>query len=449
MAAASLNAADVEKPKAKPAQAAAEQEEGTTATLPPRPPPRVDGNCHTKGPRPFRVLTISLGGDRARQQAAQFSSPELASPAAGRPFELGFVPGVQLTGDDANQLACLVAAATAPPLSLFDSPTEDAPTAGHEDATVSAAGEAEEAVQGKSRHQYRSPKEAFRILAGSLDSSQKRVLACSLAHIRAMAVCADEGYDAILEDNVRVNKDAPALLQAMQTAAQWEAEGPSVVPAVEGWRLQYYGYLGREEDMEPARRKQQQQQQQQEEDTGAAAAYWGEWPIFTEERSGRSADLFWGAYAYSLTPPAARGFLRAVRLNFRTMLFRQRRRGVIKASPIDRAIPFCLRGGDERVPAAQRLACVAALSLSTPPLFFRAPMLASQLHTKWDTRFFDTTTAQLTLHGMGWDCVWLLPEERETVERMLADPARIKEPEQGYSTQVPAGNVGKGADELD
>jgi hypothetical protein len=88
------------------------------------------------------------------------------------------------------------------------------------------------------------------------------------------------------------------------------------------------GYLGREEDMEPARNKQLQQQQQQH---GACSttARWGEWPIFTEERSGRSADLFWGAYAYSLTPPAAQGFLKAVRLHFRTMLFRQRRRGAM------------------------------------------------------------------------------------------------------------------------
>ena len=124
-----------------------------------------------------------------------------------------------------------------------------------------------------------------------------------------------------------MHKDAPALLAALDTAGEWEAEGPSVVPAVEGWRLRYYGYLGREEDMEPARRK----QQQQDDDTDAPAR-WGEWPIFTEERSGRSADLFWGAYAYSLTPPAARGFVHAVRLHFRTMLFRQRRRGVIKAS---------------------------------------------------------------------------------------------------------------------
>ena len=64
------------------------------------------------------------------------------------------------------------------------------------------------------------------------------------------------------------------------------------------------------------------------------------------------------------------------------MLFRQRRRGVIKAAPIDRAIPFCLRGkemrcvserlvllnsklsatgGDERVPAAERAVCTVNL----------------------------------------------------------------------------------------
>ena len=38
---------------------------------------------------------------------------------------------------------------------------------------------------------------------------------------------------------------------------------------------------------------------------------------------------------------------------------------------------------------------------------------------QWDRKFFDTTTVQLRLHGMSWADVWLLPEERETVQRLL------------------------------
>ena len=52
-------------------------------------------------------------------------------------------------------------------------------------------------LPGRRRHQYRSPLEAFRTLAGSLDAAQKRVLACSLAHLRAMAVVRRHNIDSL------------------------------------------------------------------------------------------------------------------------------------------------------------------------------------------------------------------------------------------------------------
>ena len=69
------------------------------------------------------------------------------------------------------------------------------------------------------------------------------MLACSLAHIRAVALCAEEGYDVILEDNVRVHKNAPALLADLRAAVvDADADG-------DGRWLRYFGYLGREEYM--------------------------------------------------------------------------------------------------------------------------------------------------------------------------------------------------------
>jgi len=231
----------------------------------------------------------------------------------------------------------------------------------------------------------------------------------------------EEGYDAVLEDNVRVRADAPALLAQLPAVPPGEAEA-------DGKWLRYYGYLGREEDMEAAHAAQSERSEADGAGAGAGAgagprARWAEWPVFTETRSGRTADLFWGAYAYSISPPAATAFLATLRSHWRTMLFRQRRRGAIKATPIDRAMPFCMRGADERLPGAARAACCSRLSICSPPLFFRAPMLPSELHTKWDRRFFDTTTAQLRLHGVDWGAVWLLPEERERVARLLQEPA--------------------------
>ena len=102
-----------------------------------------------------------------------------ASPEVGPVFELGFAPGVKLTGDDANQLACLMAVAAAPPLSLFEQDNEPHATTpgargGADNAQVPEPelepepetepepepepGQREEraAVQGRTRHQYRS-----------------------------------------------------------------------------------------------------------------------------------------------------------------------------------------------------------------------------------------------------------------------------------------------------
>ena len=61
----------------------------------------------------------------------------------------------------------------------------------------------------------------------------------------AFAQAVEEGYDAVLEDNVRVRADAPALLAQLPAVPPGEAEA-------DGKWLRYYGYLGREEDMEAA-----------------------------------------------------------------------------------------------------------------------------------------------------------------------------------------------------
>jgi hypothetical protein len=63
----------------------------------------------------------------------------------------------------------------------------------------------------------------------------------------------------------------------------------------------------------------------------------------------------------------------------------------------------------------------ASLTLCTPPLFFRAPLLPSNLHKQWDQRFFVGTSAQLQLHDMSWEDVWLPAEEREIVQQLLKE----------------------------
>jgi hypothetical protein len=43
------------------------------------------------------------------------------------------------------------------------------------------------------------------------------------------------------------------------------------------------------------------------------------------------------------------------------------------------------------------------------------------LHKQWDQRFFVGTSAQLQLHGMSWEDVWLSAEERGLVQQFLTE----------------------------
>ena len=90
----------------------------------------------------------------------------------------------------------------APPLSLFedagpDGAAEENGAEPEPEPEPEPDDEESASLPGRRRHQYRSPLEAFRTLGGSLDAAQKRVLACSLAHLRAMAVVRRHSTDSL------------------------------------------------------------------------------------------------------------------------------------------------------------------------------------------------------------------------------------------------------------
>ena len=76
-----------------------------------------------------------------------------------------------------------------------------------------------------------------------------------------------------------------------------------------------------------------------------------------------------------------------------------------KIKPIDKTIP--------------RRTYESGLSvlISNRPFFFRAPMLASKIHRKWDAAFCESTTLQLEKCGMTWDDLALTEAEVESVGR--------------------------------
>jgi hypothetical protein len=54
--------------------------------------------------------------------------------------------------------------------------------------------------------------------------------------------------------------------------------------------------------------------------------------------------------------------------------------------------------------------------VTTQPAFFRAPMLTSHIHTKWDAGFCASTTYLLQQTGLSWSDLALSETERTVVE---------------------------------
>jgi hypothetical protein len=90
-------------------------------------------------------------------------------------------------------------------------------------------------------------------------------------------------------------------------------------------------------------------------------------------------------------------------LALRSLLWRGKRMRVHVCKPVDKLIPRAVREGGGTVVIKEK-AC-----------FFRAPMLPSKIHGKFDAEFCRSTELQLDRSGIKWDEINLEPAERETV----------------------------------
>jgi hypothetical protein len=94
--------------------------------------------------------------------------------------------------------------------------------------------------------------------SSACSAAERRVLACTLAHARALATAASEGWDVIVEDNVRLRKDTAQELARLLPTAPAAAEAEATVPSrpalgehggEEAVSLRYLGYLGKLESL--------------------------------------------------------------------------------------------------------------------------------------------------------------------------------------------------------
>jgi GR25 family glycosyltransferase involved in LPS biosynthesis len=266
----------------------------------------------------------------------------------------------------------------------------------------------------------------------------RATLACFLAHLRAMKLCAEGGYDFILEDNVRASSEecAQRVWEAIDACHECERENK------ETCHLRYYGFLGSMANLHwiltihTARTAFGHESASEEgvEAGGASRATVFPFPITqdfdqspedsqegAEEQQSDNTPLhqsafghqkpggtpIWGAYAYWISQDGLQTLLEALRMDVGAMLWKGKRMRAYVVKPIDKVLP-------RQIIATLGRSCI---HVTTRPAFFRAPMLTSKIHPQWDAEFCKSTEYQMEHSVLSWSDLWLSDTERRIVHR--------------------------------
>ena len=124
-----------------------------------------------------------------------------------------------------------------------------------------------------------------------------------------------------------------------------------------------------------------------------------------QEREGIRGTSLWGAYAYGITSEGYDKVITRLQSDIGAIFWKSKGMKSYKIKPIDKVVPRILQRTDMSV------------QISNTPVFFRAPMLKSTIHSKWDAAFCRSTTRQLQCVNLSWTDLVLTIEERETVLR--------------------------------
>ena len=111
------------------------------------------------------------------------------------------------------------------------------------------------------------------------------------------------------------------------------------------------------------------------------------------------------AYAYWISYEGYQNVLTALRNDVGAIVWKGKRQRYYKVKPIDKILPRQILRCATATAASTTTdspdrntatdSANAAVRIVSAPCFFRAPMLTSQIHTKWDPSFCDSTEYQL------------------------------------------------------
>jgi hypothetical protein len=287
----------------------------------------------------------------------------------------------------------------------------------------------------------------------------RNVLACSFAHLNAMKMLVEEGYDFILEDNVRaptseIGQDQDAsctspcakrIYDAIEASQEWEKEHGKQC------HLRYYGWLGSRPNLEfvinthcPRTRYKRSNENESELSSifpfpvTSDFAYANIDNVDNQEKGGEGSSTntpqkaggtpIWGAYAYWISKEGHKALIDSLQKDVGSLLWKGKRMRYHQVKPIDKVMPRkVISAFSTTEEADDGRECI---HVSTDPAFFRAPMLTSQIHSQWDAEFCRSTEYQMISclkkndpvscsinEGKEaiWDTLWLTKEEREII----------------------------------
>jgi GR25 family glycosyltransferase involved in LPS biosynthesis len=265
----------------------------------------------------------------------------------------------------------------------------------------------------------------------------RAVLACLLAHVRAMRRLVEDDLDLILEDNVRVPIESCA-------ARIWHTLHASTEASHQGCHLRYHGWLGSIPNLQwmyqyhiPRRKFSRKGVEQDNDNENNDADDLNDTPtVFpfpttediendlkarethcnsNDDTTANNGTLkerdpggnpVWGCYAYWVSRDGYEALMERLRNDVGAMVWKSKRARFYTVKPIDKILPRLVLstfGSD-------------AVHLSTHPSFFRAPMLTSKIHTQWDPEFCKSSQYQMQHSRLSWSDVWLTSEELQVVE---------------------------------
>lgn len=318
----------------------------------------------------IRVLVISLGGERKQRMAQVLSGCD--------DFEVGFSEGVsarELRTRDGLLKAFV-------DTGLIDGTSLDP---GHFVRVAEQLPRARGDSEGKRADDDPSDSSASTISTAERTwlscrhlSRERAVLACCLAHLRAMRRAVDEGWDVILEDNCRGPVSSGEAARRIRACAMASPDAD----------LRYYSYSGRAEEVASWLLHLSGSGSE-----GGAALPWPRMRLPSSAKpdagckaeataaptAGAVQNVLFGCLCYAIGQRAEgvlRGSLRADMPG--SLVWSPRRQKVQHAKPVDKLLPNRLHAAGCRIAVARE------------PAFVRAPV-SSLIHVELDRRFLLTS----------------------------------------------------------